>query len=115
MLCLLFIGVKKETGKPDPRDPVYHNILTLCYSQAMINAKKSNDLLNTNRYMTCIFTAPDDFFDLISQIHERYTHGLLKGQNEGPKKKPTKASTKGSAGTKEKTIKNMALEESRVF
>ena len=113
MLCVFFTGINPTTGKPKQKDEAFTKILTLCYSQAMLgNGAKC---LNTNRYLTCIFTAPDDFFEVVADIHELYTQGELKGQAKEKGKKPRTKPAKGSAGKSDKTSTNKALEESKVF
>ena len=113
MMCPFFTGINPATGKPKQKDEAFTRILTLCYSQAMLgNGAKC---LNTNRYLTCIFTAPDDFFQVVAEIHELYTQGELKGHAKDKGEKGKKAPAKGSAGNSDKTSKNKALEESKVF
>ena len=113
MMCPFFTGINPATGKPKQKDEAYNRILTICYSQAMLwNGAKC---LNTNRYLTCIFTAPDDFFQVVSEIHELYTRGELNGQSKDKGKKGKKAPAKGSAGKSDKPSTNKALDESKVF
>ena len=113
MLCVFFTDINEETGKPKQGDERYNAILTLCYSQAMLG--NTSKILNTNRYLTCIFTAPDDFFDVVADIHELYTQGELKGQAKEKGNKPRTKPAKGSAGKSDKTSTYKALEESKVF
>ena len=94
------------------RDEKYQNTLKTVYSQAMMPTDTKSR--NSCRYLTCIATSPDDFFNLLEEIQSMYVTGELKDQKQqqpSSKKKPT--SKKGGSG-KSKIVRNIALDEAKV-
>ena len=81
------------------------------YSQANIPADKRN----THRYFLCTATAPDEIWNLISQIRELFVNNKLKGQTETKPKKESKGKAKGGSGKTQMTLFGNAVEEAKVI